>query len=270
MLQDQQTAKVYNSFKQQRQKEIDAPKPSNQESRSAQNRLIINLFKDRIASKGAKGLVGLKKQFAIMDADGSGQLSLSEFQTVIDNFRVQGMCASDAERLFNVFDTSGDGQISFDEFLSALCGEMPPLRRRLVNEAFDKLDANGNGLLELEEVKDKFDATRHPDVIAGLKSAEQAKFAFLEMFTSFHNANNNFSGDKAVTRTEFMEYHQFLNESFERDIEFKNFLVGVWNMDLVTVAKNEFRGSGATVRGKNSREQWKYENHKILYGKPGD
>lgn len=135
-----------------------------------------------------------------MDADESGQLSLSEFQTVLDNFRVPGMCASDAERLFNVFDTSGDGQISFDEFLDALCGQLGPLRTRLVNEAFDKLDANNNGTLEIEEVKNNFDPTRHPDVIAGTKSAEQARFGFYEMFTSFHNANNNFSGDKSVSR----------------------------------------------------------------------
>jgi hypothetical protein len=52
-----------------------------------------------------------------------------------------------------------------------------------------------------------------------------------------------------------MQYHQFLNESFERDIEFKNFLVGVWNMDLVSVGKTEYAGSkNSTVRGKNSRE----------------
>ncbi len=49
---------------------------------------------------------------------------------------------------------------------------MNALRKRLVNEAFDKLDANGNGVLELEEVKDKFDATRHPDVISGLRNVE--------------------------------------------------------------------------------------------------
>jgi len=67
-----------------------------------------------------------------------------------------------------------------------------------------------------------------------------------------------------------MQYHQFMNESFERDTEFKNFLVGVWNMDLVSVGKNEFAGSHTNVRGKNSREQWKYENHKILYGKAED
>lgn len=111
-----------------------------------------------------------------MDADNSGQLSLAEFQTVLDQQRVPGMCASDAERLFNVFDTSGDGQISFDEFLTALCGEVSPLRKRLVNEAFDKLDANGNGVLEIEEVKNAFQAARHPDVISGLKTPEQCRF----------------------------------------------------------------------------------------------
>jgi len=119
--------------------------------------------------------------------------------------------------------------------MAAICGELNPLRKRLVNEAFDKLDANGNGVLELDEVKNSFVAERHPDVISGMKTPEQCRFGFFEMFTSFHNANNNFSGERAVTRTEFLEYHQFMNEAFERDIEFKNFLVGVWNMDLVSI-----------------------------------
>lgn len=180
------------------------------------------------------------------------------------------MCASDAERLFKMFDTSGDGQIGFDEFMNALCGELNPLRKRLVNEAFDKLDANGNGVLEMDEVKNNFRADRHPDVISGQKTPEQCRFGFFEMFTSFHNSNNNFSGDNSVTRTEFCEYHQFMNEGFERDMEFKNFLVGVWNMDLVSVGQTEFAGSKPKVRGKNAREQWKYENHKILYGKPSE
>ena len=74
-----------------------------------------------------------------------------------------------------------------------------------------------------------------------------------------------------MTKAEFLQYHQFLNESFERDVEFRNFLIGVWNMDLVSVAPKDFAGHGnPNVRGKNSREQWKYENHKILYGKKED
>ena len=29
-----------------------------------------------------------------------------------------------------------------------------------------------------------------------------------------------------------MEYHHYLNESYERDNDFRNFVVGVWNLDL--------------------------------------
>jgi len=67
-----------------------------------------------------------------------------------------------------------------------------------------------------------------------------------------------------------MEYHQFMNEAFEKDVEFKNFLVGVWNMDLVSVAASDFAGKHTNVRGKNSREQWKYENHKVLFAEPDE
>jgi hypothetical protein len=33
-----------------------------------------------------------------------------------------------------------------------------------------------------------------------------------------------------------------MNDAFEKDLEFKNFLVGVWNMDLVSVGQGDFAG----------------------------
>jgi hypothetical protein len=94
----------------------------------------------------------------------------------------------------------------------------------------------------MSEVKTKFDPTRHPEVVAGTKTVEEARFSFFEMFTTFHNASNNFTGDSSITLDEFMEYHMYLNESFERDAEFRNFIIGVWNMDVKDVKPEDFAG----------------------------
>lgn len=195
-----------------------------------------------------------------MDTDNSGHLSLAEFQQVIDNFKIPGISASDAQRLFNVFDKSGDGSILFKEFLTTLCGEMSAYRQRLVQEAFQQLDRSGNGKLEMSEVKQNFDPSRHPDVISGVKTSEEARFSFFEMFTTFHNASTGFSGETAIDFDEFLEYHLYLNESFERDIEFKNFIIGVWNLDIKKVPQ-DVAGVHPDNYGKNSHEQWKRVNH---------
>ena len=61
-----------------------------------------------------------------------------------------------------------------------------------------------------------------------------------------------------------------MSTSIDNDNLFKIFMNGVWNMDLVEVTN----GAGVTkpagnvpeVYGKTAREQWKYENHKSLFG----
>ena len=185
---------------------------------------------------------------------------------MLDNFKIPGISASDTNRLFRVFDRDNSGDIDFEEFLTTLCGEFPENRRRIVSLAFDKLDVDQSGTLEFDEIKNNFDPSRHPDVKAGLKSIEEARFGFFEMFSSFHNAEKRFTGDKSVSRQEFMEYHHYLNENFERDKDFSNFVVGVWNLDLQEIAPSQFAGKHVDQYGKNSREQWKYENHKVFYG----
>lgn len=45
-------------------------------------------------------------------------------------------------------------------------------------------------------------------------------------------------------------------------------MTGVWNLDLVDVNNGVIKPAGAPpqVYGKNSKEQWKYDMHRSLFG----
>lgn len=133
-------------------------------------------------------MITLKRQFAIADADGSGNLSQEEFENVIRDFRIPGVTINDSQRLFSLFDANDNGTVDFNEIMVALCADFAEKRLRIVNECFDKMDKNNNGVLEMEEVKASFDASRDPMVVVGLKNEDQVRDAFFDMFDKHHEA----------------------------------------------------------------------------------
>ena len=152
--------------------------------------------------------------------------------------------------------------------MNALLGSLNENRLQLVQMAFRKLDANGNGTLDLNEVKDKFDPSRHPDVKSGFKTIDDCRSEFIFLFSVNHSVSQNFKPDREVPLNEFIEYHQFISTSFENDNLFKIFMTGVWNLDLVDTNTGVIKTAGIapTVYGKNSKEQWKYDMHRSLFG----
>jgi hypothetical protein len=71
--------------------------------------------------------------------------------------------------------------------MHAILGPLSEFRANLVRQAFKKLDENGNGTLEIDEVKNKFDPSRHPDVKNGSKTVEECRYEFYDLFQTHHN-----------------------------------------------------------------------------------
>ena len=69
---------------------------------------------------------------------------------------------------------------------------MSDKRQKFIVAAFRKLDANGNGTIDINEIKTQFDASRHPDVKAGLKSEDEVFTDFIDLFEGHHNVENSF------------------------------------------------------------------------------
>lgn len=89
-----------------------------------------------------------------------------------------------------MFDINGDGNISYDELMRSVVGEMNGFRKQLVRKAFDKLDKNGNGLIELDDIKGVYNAKFHPEVKAGKKTEDEVLYEFLDTFELHHSIKN--------------------------------------------------------------------------------
>ena len=49
---------------------------------------IVQAFRDRLAQRGTRGLLGMQRVFKIMDDNGSGTLDIQEFWKALCDFRV--------------------------------------------------------------------------------------------------------------------------------------------------------------------------------------
>lgn len=65
---------------------------------------------------------------------------------------------------------------------------MNHFRKNLVYQAFDILDKNKNGSVEIDDVKSYYNAKQHPEVKQGKKSEDQVLMEFLDTFEAHHNS----------------------------------------------------------------------------------
>ena len=134
-------------------------------------RQLVSIFRERIKGRGARGMVGIQRLFKIMDDDGSRSLSEAEFTKACQNFKI-GISEENIPFLFRAFDTNRDGTMNIDEFLMAIRGDLNDKRLGLVQKAFKMIDRDGSGYLDPNDIRNTYNASKHPDVLEGKKTEE--------------------------------------------------------------------------------------------------
>ena len=189
----------------------------------------MRLFRDKIKARGARGIIGLQKLFFIMDDDFSKSISLPEFTKACRDFKV-GVSDENVPVLFDIFDTNRDGTLNIDEFLYAIRGELNDFRKALVEKAFRKIDIDSSGFLDIDDIKDVYNASKHPDVIQGRKTESQILNEFLETFEAHHNMKHQQERDSRITIDEFLEYYTNISVSIDNDEYFALMMNNSWNI----------------------------------------
>jgi len=191
---------------------------------------MVKLFRDKLAQRGARGILGMQRIFRIMDDNKNGQLEGPEFWKAICDFRIQ-ISGEEARELFDIFDINGDGTISYDELMRSVIGEMNNYRKALVKRAFEKLDRNGNGVVELDDIKGFYNAKQHPEVRSGKKTEDDVLSEFLDTFQLHHSLKNPNERDSQVTFKEFVEYYNNVSASIDNDEYFELMMTNAWNLN---------------------------------------
>ena len=187
-------------------------------------------MRNKLATRGARGIIGLGKQFRIMDDNNSRSLDLYEFSKAMKDYML-GFTDSEIRALYNYFDYDRSGQLSYDEFLQSIRGPLNASRKKLVVQAFNKMDRDGNSWIDINDIKGVYSAKSHPDVLAGRKSEEQILMEFLETFETHHSLRNNGAPDHVVTREEFEEYYANISASIDNDQYFELMMNNAWKIN---------------------------------------
>jgi len=191
---------------------------------------INDRFIEIISKRAGGGILGLSRNFKIIDRDGGGTLDADEFVLAMKKFQA-GFTDEESKTLFAYYDSKGegDGKLDFDEFLKGLRGKMNDMRRELVEQAFTAMDVDGSGELDLADVTNKYNTSKHPKVLAGEWTHEQACEEFLSAF----EGEGGEAGDGKVTLQEFMDYNQSLSSNIDEDDAFGMMMAANWGIEFV-------------------------------------
>lgn len=112
---------------------------------------------------------------------------------------------------------------------------VPPLNARrlaVVQQAFTKLDRDGSGVVDIVDLKEVYDVSRHPRVLDGSMSQSMALQMFLNNFEPCAAAR-----DGKVTWDEFQTYYEKvsaevdLGRELDHDAYFELLVVRAWRLD---------------------------------------
>lgn len=155
--------------------------------------------------------------------DGKNKLLREDF---VQWFKELGILLqkSELDTLISYFDKDGEGYCDFEEFLTGIRGKPNQRRQAIVDKAFLKFDKEGNGIIDITEIRQVFNCAKHPKIVSGEMSEEQVFAMFLKNF-------NDANGQGKIDRKEWNDYYSAVSYSIDNDDHFVILMKTAWNLE---------------------------------------
>mmetsp|Transcript_57083 Transcript_57083/g.127265 ORF Transcript_57083/g.127265 Transcript_57083/m.127265 type:complete len:828 (+) Transcript_57083:43-2526(+) len=221
----------------------------------------LERMKDVLYEQGPRGITSLAA--AIRDADPQNLRSIGfeAFEKVLlEVFEAD----FDVAGVFDLFRQPHISQMPYDEFFLALKDELSQARRAAIRQAFRRLDVASEGLVDLNVILRSFNASRHPQVSLGARTAEEVLEEFsdtLKDHISFRRGQRSYPTN-LVAWEEFEDYYKSISGCFGSDEEFCGVLEKVWDLNKAPDASVEGRAAlarpaaGAPAKNRTGLHHW--------------
>jgi len=206
---------------------------------------IVDVFRSQMFTKGTS-IRNLGRIFNQADDNGTQKLDEDEFAEVTA-FAGLFCTKPELKKLFKAIDYDGSNSVALSELIHALRKELNARRQSIVNQAFDKMNRNGDGQLTVGDLKGVYDVSNHPEVIKGEKTENEALADFLNGFDGEIGGNDN----GVVTEAEWNSYYTDLSATIPSDDYFCMMVGNTWNIQETDDAdERALAGLEAIVREK--------------------
>ena len=183
---------------------------------------LMTRIRERIVERGALGVKGIGRLFRIADDNADNAIDLhNELPKLMNDIGVI-LNKTELTELERLLDRNGDGTISYDEFLYQMAPPLSEERIKWINKAFDKLDVDGSGLVNIADIQ----AVHNP------KTSELVKMGKTTANEIFANllASYDQDGDGTITRDEFIDYYREISPSIDTDEYFATMMKNAWKL----------------------------------------
>ena len=184
---------------------------------------------------------------SIYDRNSSGFISFDNFHTIFQS-NYTSIPLEDIKSIFSLFENnsesrindSSENKIKYDLLLKSLVGNIPIKRRILIQKVFNTFNKEKKNKVMISEIKNKFNASRHPDVIKGIKTENKILGEFLDLLETFREYNNNLHGfNFSLSFQEFCDFYSQISLSINDDKYFEMLLTNCWDLDQVYKKEEE-------------------------------
>ena len=183
---------------------------------------LMTRIRTRIVERGAKGIRGIARLFHIADDNADRSIDIqNELPKLMNDIGVI-LNRTELTELCRLLDRNGDGQISYDEFLFQMAPPLSEERIKWINKAFDKLDRDGTGVVDIADVQ----------AIHNAKPTETLKMGKTNVSMIFTNLLRSYDddGDGKITRDEFIDYYREISPSIDEDEYFAEMMKSAWKL----------------------------------------